>query len=88
VRVASDAGLVHAVEHAGPPGALITGEALSSSARDALEERGYAVSVRFARPRSRYVDALWSELALLEARPAAPAAARPLSHAPGSARPR
>ncbi|WP_437961668.1 hypothetical protein WME76_19885 [Sorangium sp. So ce119] len=74
VRVRSDAALVRAVEQAGPAGALITSEALSREARDALAGRGYAISIRFARPRSRYVDALWSDLALLEAAPSAPPA--------------
>ncbi|KYF68327.1 glycosyltransferase family 39 protein [Sorangium cellulosum] len=75
VRVRSDAALVRAVEQAGPGGALITSEALSREARDALAGRGYAISTRFARPRSRYVDALWSDLALIEAVPSAPPAA-------------
>ncbi|WP_437565125.1 hypothetical protein [Sorangium sp. So ce542] len=70
VRVRGDDELVRAVEQAGPGGALITSEALSPAARDALAGRGYAISIRFARPRSRYVDALWSDLALLEALPA------------------
>ncbi|WP_433926057.1 hypothetical protein AB3662_24330 [Sorangium cellulosum] len=74
VRVRSDAALVRAVEQAGPAGALITSEALSREARDALAGRGYAIPIRFARPRSRYVDALWSDLALLEAAPSAPPA--------------
>jgi hypothetical protein len=67
-RPASDAELLRAVEEAGPAGALITSDALSPAARDGLAARGVAVSVRFARPRSRYVDALWNELSLLEAR--------------------
>ncbi|WP_437497113.1 hypothetical protein [Sorangium sp. So ce1099] len=85
VRVRSDEGLVRAVEQAGPGGALLTSEALSREARDALAGRGYAISTRFARPRSRYVDALWSDLALLEAVPAAPPADRAPSHSPGGA---
>ncbi|WP_437738740.1 hypothetical protein [Sorangium sp. So ce1335] len=72
VRVRSDAALVHAVEEAGPAGALLTSEALSPAARGVLAGRGYAISIRHARPRSRYVDALWSDLALLEAVPPAP----------------
>lgn len=68
-RVTGDAELLRAVAEAGPAGALITGEALSATARASLAARGYAVSVVFGRPRSRYVDALWSELVLLEARP-------------------
>ncbi|XXY50615.1 hypothetical protein WME91_05665 [Sorangium sp. So ce269] len=85
VRVRSDEGLVRAVEQAGPGGALVTSEALSREARDALAGRGYAISIRFARPRSRYVDALWSDLALLEAVPAAPPADRAPSRSPGGA---
>ncbi|WP_437668680.1 hypothetical protein [Sorangium sp. So ce131] len=86
VRVRGDLELVRAVEQAGPGGALITSEALSREARAALAARGYGVSLRFARPRSRYVDALWSDLALLEARPVAPRASQahslPLRGAP------
>ncbi|WP_437617741.1 hypothetical protein [Sorangium sp. So ce1151] len=85
VRVRSDEGLVRAVEQAGPGGALLTSEALSREARDALVGRGYAISIRFARPRSRYVDALWSDLALLEAVPAAPPAGPAPSRSPGGA---
>ncbi|WP_437825412.1 hypothetical protein [Sorangium sp. So ce1153] len=85
VRVRSDEGLVRAVEQAGPGGALLTSEALSREARDALAGRGYAISIRFARPRSRYVDALWSDLALLEAVPAAPPAGLVPSRSPGGA---
>jgi hypothetical protein len=71
-RVMGDAELVRAVHEAGPVGALVTGEALSASARAALESRGYALRILFARPRSRYVDPLWNELALIEARPRTP----------------
>ncbi|WP_437312608.1 hypothetical protein [Sorangium sp. So ce385] len=85
VRVRGDDELVRAVEQAGPGGALITSEALSPAARDALAGRGYAISIRFARPRSRYVDALWSDLALLEALPAGSPAGRPLPRAPRGA---
>ncbi|AUX33734.1 MULTISPECIES: hypothetical protein [Sorangium] len=85
VRVRGDDELVRAVEQAGPGGALITSEALSPAARDALAGRGYALSVRFARPRSRYVDALWSDLALLEALPAGSPAGRPLPRSPRGA---
>ncbi|AUX44110.1 hypothetical protein SOCE26_055720 [Sorangium cellulosum] len=80
VRVRSDLELVRAVEQAGPGGALITSEALSREARGALAARGYAISLRFARPRSRYVDALWSDLALLEVRRAEPLASQ--AHSP------
>ncbi|WP_437573043.1 hypothetical protein [Sorangium sp. So ce887] len=85
MRVRSDAELVRAVEQAGPGGALITSEALSPAARDALAGRGYAISIRFARPRSRYVDALWSDLALLEALPGGSVVARALPRSPRSA---
>ncbi|XXY12425.1 hypothetical protein WME88_29605 [Sorangium sp. So ce216] len=85
VRVRSDEGLVRAIEQAGPGGALVTSEALSREARDALAGRGHAISIRFARPRSRYVDALWSDLALLEAVPAAAPADRAPSRSPGGA---
>jgi hypothetical protein len=60
--------VVAAVLDAGPEGALITSEALHPSARAALERRGYTLTVLFTRPRSRYIDSLWSELALVEAR--------------------
>jgi hypothetical protein len=46
---------------AGTPGVLVTSEALP-----ALQREGAAVRVVFARPRSRYVDALWNELAVVE----------------------
>ncbi|WP_437917311.1 hypothetical protein WME73_25055 [Sorangium sp. So ce302] len=88
VRVRDDAALVRDVEQAGPGGALITSEALSREARDALAGRGYTIAIRFARPRSRYVDALWSDLALLEALPAGPPAGGALSRAPHGAPPR
>ncbi|WP_437594767.1 hypothetical protein [Sorangium sp. So ce1000] len=84
-RVRDDAALVRAVEQAGPGGALITSEALSQQARSALADRGYTIAIRFARPRSRYVDALWSDLALLEALPAGPPAGGALSRAPRGA---
>ncbi|WP_437322538.1 hypothetical protein [Sorangium sp. So ce381] len=88
VRVRDDAALVRGVEQAGPGGALITSEALSQEARDALAGRGYTIAIRFALPRSRYVDALWSDLALLEALPAGPPAGGALSRAPRGAPPR
>jgi hypothetical protein len=71
-RVVTDDDLLRAVEQAGAGGALITGEALSQDARAALAARGYAVSVVFARPRSRYIDALWNELSLFSATPVSP----------------
>ena len=52
-----------------PRGALITGEALSADAARALADRGLATRVIFARPRSRYVDSLWSDLALVAVEP-------------------
>ncbi|WP_437963281.1 hypothetical protein WMF04_26535 [Sorangium sp. So ce260] len=85
VRVRSDDELVRSVEQAGPGGALITSEALSPAARDALAGRGHAISIRFARPRSRYVDALWSDLALLEATPGGPLVDRALPRSPRGA---
>ena len=50
-------------------GALITTEALTPDARAHLEARGYRLRVIFAAPRSRYIDSLWTELALVEAEP-------------------
>jgi hypothetical protein len=66
--VTNDADLIDAVAATGPEGALITSEALSSSAIRALEARGFSLSVAFARPRSRYIDPLWNELTLVAAR--------------------
>jgi predicted aconitase len=48
-----------------PTNVLITSEALSADARRALADRGLVTRVVFARPRSRYVDSLWNELALI-----------------------
>ena len=45
-------------------GAWITGEALSPAASRALADHGLAARLIFARPRSRYVDSLWSDLGL------------------------
>lgn len=64
--------LVDAALAAGPAGVLATSEALSAGAVRALADHGLAVRVVFARPRSRYVDALWSELALVAIEPRAP----------------
>lgn len=64
--VQGDAALIEGVLAAGEGGALVSSEALSPTARRALEERGYAVTIAWSRPRSRYVDSLWPELALLE----------------------
>lgn len=62
---------VRAAAREGP--VLVTSEALPSAASDALRAEGLVVTVAFSRPRSRYVDPLWSELALLEVRaPTAP----------------
>jgi hypothetical protein len=63
------AALVDAVVASGPAGARVTSEALSPEARAALEARGLDVTVEFARARSRYIDSLWSNLALVAVRP-------------------
>ena len=47
-----------------PPGAWITGETLSPEASQQLSDRGLRARWIFARPRSRYVDSLWSDLGL------------------------
>jgi hypothetical protein len=47
-------------------GVLVTSEALSVHVTDALHERGDAIRTVFARPRSRYVDALWNDLSVVE----------------------
>jgi hypothetical protein len=52
-----------------PASVLITSEALSADAKRALADRGLVTRVVFARPRSRYVGALWNELALLAVEP-------------------
>jgi hypothetical protein len=75
LRVSGDESLLAAVKEAGAAGALVTTEAMSLAAESALLARGYAVRVAFAAPRSRYIDALWSELALVEVKPMAPAPA-------------
>jgi hypothetical protein len=69
VEVDGAAALAAAAARAGPAGALVTSEALSPAAVRLLTERGLAVRVVFSRPRSRYVDALWSELSLLAVEP-------------------
>jgi 4-amino-4-deoxy-L-arabinose transferase-like glycosyltransferase len=69
IPVTGDADLLDAVAESGPEGALITGEALSPEVIRALEGRGLALTLAFARPRSRYVDSLWNELGLFAARP-------------------
>lgn len=61
--------LVDAVVASGPAGARVTSEALSTEARIALAARGLASTVELERVRSRYVDALWSDLALVAIRP-------------------
>lgn len=66
VEVTDDASLVAAASRAGPAGVLLTSEALSPGSRAALAARGFSVRPAFARPRSRYVDSLWNELAVLE----------------------
>ncbi len=47
-----------------PRAAWITGEALSPALLRQLAEHGLEARPIFARPRSRYVDSLWSDLAL------------------------
>lgn len=69
IAVASEAALIDAVAASGPEGALITSEALSPESIRALDARGFSLTVAFARPRSRYLDALWSELSLFAAHP-------------------
>ncbi len=65
--------VIAAVVEEGDAGALITSEALTQAARDELMRRGYTLTLAFSRPRSRYVDALWSDLALISAqRPTPP----------------
>lgn len=53
----------------GERGALITTEAITPDARADLAAHGYSLRVIFAAPRSRYVDSLWTELALIDAEP-------------------
>jgi hypothetical protein len=53
-------------------GAWITGEALSPAALRALADRGLAARRIFTRPRSRYVDSLWSDLGLWAIEPIHP----------------
>lgn len=69
VRAASSDRLVAAVLAEADQGALITTEAFAPDARAELIRRGYRVRVVFAAPRSRYVDSLWNELALVFAEP-------------------
>ncbi len=64
-----DDALLQALIDAGERGALISSEALSPALRRELERRRFTLSLAFSRPRSRYVDSLWYELALHEARP-------------------
>jgi hypothetical protein len=53
-----------------PAGVLVTSEALSGEVARRLAARGLATRVAFGRPRSRYVDSLWNELALVSVGPA------------------
>jgi hypothetical protein len=69
IAARSDADLLRAVGSTPGP-ILVTSEALSSAARASLEASGRSVTTAFARPRSRYVDSLWYELALLRVAPA------------------
>ena len=64
--VRDDDEAARAVEPEGPSPVFITSEALSPELRAMLDARGYALRVAFSRPRSRYVDSLWNELALFE----------------------
>lgn len=73
LRVARDDELLAAVRATGAEGALLTSEALSASAKSSLLTDGYSIRVAFASTRSRYVDSLWSDLALLELKPSAEA---------------
>lgn len=60
---ARGAAIAEIAARSGP--ALVTSEALSPEATRALDDRGLARRVIFSRPRSRYVDPLWSEIALV-----------------------
>ena len=51
-------------------GAWITGEALSLDVSRQLAARGLTTRLLFARPRSRYIDSLWSDLGLWTIQPA------------------
>jgi 4-amino-4-deoxy-L-arabinose transferase-like glycosyltransferase len=62
----SDDALLAAVP---PSGALVTSEALTPASARALEARGFTLRTVFSRPRSRYVDSLWYELALVSVDP-------------------
>jgi hypothetical protein len=72
VLVHDDDELLHAVEVERSHGVFLTSEALSPGTRETLRSRGLAEAVVFARPRSRYVDSLWPELALVAIAPRAP----------------
>lgn len=52
-----------------PRGVLVTSEALSAEASSLLAARGLVTRVLFSRPRSRYVDSLWNQLALVSVGP-------------------
>ena len=69
VRAKSPAEVAPLVLAEAERGALITTEAFTPEARADLAQRGYRLRVVFAAPRSRYVDSLWTELALIEAEP-------------------
>jgi len=69
IRVSGATTLRSVLEELGPGGGqelLITSECMSSQRRKLLAERGLAWRVAHARSRSRYVDSLWNELAMLE----------------------
>ncbi|MFT3766058.1 MAG: hypothetical protein QM820_11160 [Minicystis sp.] len=63
------AAIAEAAASAGPGGVLMTSEALSADVVRALTDRGLRTRVVFTRPRSRYVDSLWNELALVVIEP-------------------
>lgn len=68
-RVLEPVDVLEALSEAAPSGpVLVTSEALPKGGVDALVRAGFAVRTELAAPRSRYVDALWSDLALLEVR--------------------
>jgi hypothetical protein len=66
VRVVDSNGdLVEAIEQSATR-VLITTEALTPAARAELTARGRSLRPAFSRPRSRYVDSLWTELGVVE----------------------
>src|SRR5262249_41532080 len=65
IPVTSEAELLQNLAGAGPNGALVTSEALGPGTLPALRAAGYRTQMTFTKPRSRYVDPLWNELALV-----------------------